>query len=355
MFITILNESPHETRVGLTPNTLKSLRQLGFSIFCETDAGKLAGFSNNDYLAAGATLFDDRAKVLSQTNILILSHPPELMDELACLPSGALVITEVEVNPENALVKWCGLKKISLIALNSMPRTSRAQTLDSTLPQQNLLGYRAIIEASFYYQGSFSPILTAAGKVNPASLLILGSNVTCLQAIATAKQLGAVVYVIDLGFRAKEQVEDLGAEFIGAPLTDNETRDADLQKLIEPYIVKANVVICNAITLNHEVPMIINEGLIKKMKSGSVIIDLAGNCTLSEQNKVTNQDGIVILNFSDLTPHISSCSSELFSKNMVNMIKYITVSSASILFNPDDGIIKSALITHDGLYRPFIK
>lgn len=368
MIISTLNESPKDARVAITPNAIKLYKKLNLTVCCEQNAGLAAGFTDSDYQALGADIIANRQELLANTDLLVCLNEPD-PNQLTGLKSGALIITPIEHKADNVLVLWCCQQNISLFAMNLIPRISRAQGMDSLSSQANLVGYRAIIEGAYYFNRAIPMMMTAAGMIHPANVLVLGAGVAGLQAIATAKRLGAVVYAFDVRRAAKEQVESLGAKFIEVEShTDNETTGGyasemsdkykQLQaELIHHYALLADMVIATALIPAKKAPLLITTKTVDAMKSGSVIVDCAtaqgGNCELSQQDKVIKHQQVTIVGFSHLAGHVATTASELYSGNLLNLLRFLAPNDNTIQFNETDEIIKQAMLCYKGQYLPF--
>jgi len=368
MIIAALREGGNETRVAITPAAVKHYSELGFEVICEQNAGKHAGFSDNDYSEAGALIMNDSKALLKKTNVLVMVSEPS-PEELKGLPSESLLISHIDNDPESDLLRWCLKNRISVFSMNNIPRISRAQSMDSLSSQANLAGYRAVIEAVAHYNRAIPMMMTAAGMIKPATILILGAGVAGLQAIATAKRLGAVVYAFDVRAAAKEQVESLGAEFIEV----NQQQDAEkssgyageisdeyrlLQsELIDNYAQRADIIICTALIPGKKAPVLLKEKTINKMKRGSVIVDLAtsrgGNCELSERDQIIQHNHITLIGYSNMAGLVPATASELYANNLLHLLRLLIESSPTLIFNEEDEIIRQAMLCHDGQYLPF--
>lgn len=366
MIIATLNEHPEDTRVAITPNAIKQYNKLGLQVFCEENAGLESGFIDEDYRQAGAIVMSDRAALLGQTNILASVSEPK-PDVLKQLPAKALVITHAD--SDSLLVDWCNQHQISLFSMNLIPRISRAQSMDSLSSQANLAGYRAVLEGVNHFNRAIPMMMTAAGMIHPAKILILGAGVAGLQAIATAKRLGAVVYAFDVRRAAKEQIESLGAEFIEVSDTqDNETSSgyasetsdeykAKQAELIQQYAKLADIIVCTALIPGRPAPILITKETVGLMKRGSVLIDLAtsrgGNCELSQRDEILKYHDVTLIGYSNMAGLIPATASELYSGNVLNLMRLLTPEAGALHINPEDEIIKQAMICHDGRYLPF--
>ena len=370
MIITALNEkNTNETRVAITPNAVKHYLKLGFEVICEKNAGQAAGFSDADYEAVGASIESNRKSLLAKTNVLVAVNEP-LPADIQGLKAHSLIIAPVDNSEESDLLSWAAKEKISVFSMNLIPRISRAQSMDSLSSQANLAGYRAVIEGVSHFHRAIPMMMTAAGMIHPAKILILGAGVAGLQAIATAKRLGAVVYAFDVRRAAKEQVESLGAEFIEvAEGQDNETsggyasetsKEYQLlqSKLIDEYAKQADIVIATALIPGRKAPILLFKDTIEQMKPGSIIVDLAtargGNSELSECDKIVKlKNGVTLIGYSNLAGFVPATASELYANNLVHLINLLAANPPELTFNDEDEIIKQAMLCHAGNYLPF--
>jgi NAD(P) transhydrogenase subunit alpha len=369
MIISALLEKALETRVAITPHTAKIYLDMGFEVCIEKDAGLQSGFSNEAYAAVGVQCIK-RAALLKRTNLLLAVDEPQL-DDLNALSPGAFVIAPLDKNTDSPLVQ-CALKKpLHLFSMNLIPRISRAQNMDSLSSQANLAGYRAVIEALQHFSRVCPMMMTAAGMIQPAKVLILGAGVAGLQAIATAKRLGAIVYAFDVRHAAKEQVESLGAEFIEiAAEKNNETEGGYAkevseaykklqQALIDDYAKQVDLIISTALIPGQPSPTLLYRHTIEQMKPGSVIVDLAtargGNCELSVKDKTIRHGSITIIGNAHLERLIPATASDLFANNLRHLVSFLFPKGQLDPFNPDDEILTQALLSSEGRYLPFHK
>ena len=369
MIIAAMQEPDHETRVAITPTAVKHYIKLGLDVACEHNAGQLAGFSDQEYEQAGATIIRNKKLLLKSANILVCVNEPA-PNELSGLAPHALLISHIDSDKQTKLLDWCCKRSISVFSMNHVPRISRAQSIDSLSSQSNLAGYRAVIEAVAHFNRAIPMMMTAAGMIQPAKILILGAGVAGLQAIATAKRLGAVVYAFDVRAAAKEQVESLNAEFIEvAQGQDGETASGYAKEasdeyralqaaLIDQYARLADIVICTALIPGKKAPILLTENTVDHMKPGSIIVDLAtgrgGNCELSVCEKVIQHGLVTLIGFSNMVGLIPATASDLYANNVVNLLQLLTTTTPPELkFNGDDEIIKQAMLCHDGQYLPF--
>lgn len=368
MIITALKEAGNESRVAITPHSTKQYTKLGFTVALEKNAGLRASISNKSYEEAGAQLSDDRKSLLKKTNILLCVNEPDPA-ELTELPKGSLIIGPIDNEPESKLIKWCLEHQIGLFSMNLIPRISRAQSMDSLSSQANLAGYRAVLEAVTHFHRAIPMMMTSAGMIQPAKVLILGAGVAGLQAIATAKRLGAVVYAFDVRRAAKEQVESLGAEFIevnqdqdsetaGGYAAETSDEYKKLQaELIDQYARMSDIVICTALIPGRKAPILIHKETIKHMKPGSVVVDLAtsrgGNCEASVLDKTVKHDEVLIIGLSNMAGLVPATASDLYANNLVHLITLLASTPPEITLNPDDDIIQQAVLCNEGRYLPF--
>ncbi|BCA95105.1 pyridine nucleotide transhydrogenase subunit alpha [Legionella antarctica] len=368
MMIATLQETGNETRVAITPNSAKQYIKLGFEVAIETNSGFSSGFADKEYEQVGVQVISNKQTLLKQTNILLCINEPVPKD-LAGLPKHALIIGHIDNEPESPLIEWCKEQHVNLFSMSLIPRISRAQSMDSLSSQANLAGYRAVLEAVNQYHRAIPMMMTAAGMIQPAKVLILGAGVAGLQAIATAKRLGAVVYAFDVRRAAKEQVESLGAEFIEVSQEqDSETKGGyaaetsdeykKLQaELIDQYARLADIVISTALIPGRKAPILLLKKTVNLMKPGSVIVDLAtsrgGNCELSVLDKTIKHNEITIIGLSNIAGLVPATASDLYANNLVHLINLLAAKSSEIQFNPEDEIIQQALLCHDGQYLPF--
>ncbi len=372
MIIAALREGGNETRVAITPAAVKHYTQLGYSVTCESNAGIASGFSDEDYQQAGASIVKDRKSLLKNANIVVCVNEPTA-DDLHGLSPEAVLISHVEADQQSDLIAWCLKHRISVFSMNNIPRISRAQSMDSLSSQANLAGYRGVIEGVAHFNRAIPMMMTAAGMIQPAKVLILGAGVAGLQAIATAKRLGAVVYAFDVRAAAKEQVESLGAQFIevsqaqdaetaggyAGEVTDEYRR---LQaELIDKYAKLADIIVCTALIPGKSAPVLLKAETVENMKPGSVVVDLAtsrgGNCELSEYDKIIKHGQVTLVGISNLARLVPATASDLYANNLVHLVRLLTPTESKLTFNEEDEIVRQALLCHEGQYLPlqFVK
>ncbi len=358
---------PNENRVALSPEGVKQLLKQGWEVYIETDAGKQAGMLNEAYQQAGATvgLLD-----LSSLDVLLKVNPPT-NTEIAGLKPGAASIAFLYAHTDAALVRALNQKQISTFAMDAVPRISRAQKMDALSSQSNLAGYKAVIMGSNALGKIFPLMMTAAGSITPAKVLVFGAGVAGLQAIATAKRLGAVVECTDVRPETKEQVESLGGRFLMVQGSDEVKTEggyakevsADyLQKqkeLVSKHVADADLVITTALVMGKKAPVLVTKEMVANMKSGSVIVDMAvesgGNCELSELDKTVEVNGVKVIGQSNIPSLLAVNASELYSRNIVALLTHLA-GKEGFKWEMEEEVTKGSLITHQGeLVHAFTK
>ena len=356
-----------ETRVALVPETVQKLIQLGYTIKVETGAGSQAGFGDEAFKNDGAEIVADASALFAEADIVlkvqIPGQHPSGKHELEMLKKGALIISFFYplYNYELA-TKAAGLG-VNVMAMDAVPRITKAQRMDALSSQTNLAGYKSVLLAASALDKIFPLMMTAAGTISPARVVIMGAGVAGLQAIATAKRLGAVVEVSDIRPAVKEQVESLGGKYIELP-TQEDMEDsggyarevtADFlkkqQEVIAKHVSEADAVITTALVPGKKAPILVTADMVKQMRPGSVVVDMAteqgGNCELSEMGTTVVKEGVTIIGETNLPARLPYHASELYSRNLLALIKYLTKEEKLIL-DPADEIVQGALITHEG-------
>lgn len=363
MKIAVLKErKTGEARVAATPDAVKKYKTLGCDVTVESGAGLAAAISDAEFQAAGATIAD-AASCASGAQIILKVRAPETA-ELSLIPQGAILIGMLDPHGERASLGNYNAKKISAFALELLPRISRAQSMDVLSSQSNLAGYRAVIEAAAAFGKVIPMMMTAAGTVAPAKALVLGAGVAGLQAIATAKRLGAVVSAFDVRTVAKEQVQSLGAKFIEVPAEESgdaaggyaKEMSEDYKKkqaaLIHETLKKQDMVISTALIPGKPAPVLITEAMVKDMRPGSVIVDLAaasgGNCPLTECDKVCVKHGVTLIGYSNMPSRVAVDASQLYARNVYTFVSTLLVSKDGLNVKWDDELITGTLLTKDG-------
>ena len=354
-----------ETRCAVTPETVKKLLALGATVTVEAGTGTGSSFSDSEYEAAGARVSSDLKGVLAGADILLKVRGPTA-SETSALKSGAIVIGMLDAYREKATIEALKGQGATAFAMEFVPRITRAQVMDVLSSQANLAGYRAVIEAAHAYGRGFPMMMTAAGTVAAAKAFVMGAGVAGLQAIATARRLGAVVTATDVRPAAKEQVESLGAKFVA--VEDEEFKAAETAggyakqmspeyqakqaELTASHIVKQDVVITTALIPGRPAPRLITAAHVASMKAGSVIVDLAveagGNVEGSKPDEiVTTANGVKIVGWSNLAGRIAADASALYARNLAAFVGLV-VKDGELSVDLEDEILKAAAVTHKG-------
>jgi NAD(P) transhydrogenase subunit alpha len=353
-----------EARVAATPETTKKLKGLGLDVVVERDAGLGANYSDADYEAAGARVAPDG--VLKDADIVLKVRGPD-DGEIAQLKRGAILVSLLSPATERESIAKLAEAGVEAFAMEYLPRISRAQAMDVLSSQANLAGYKAVIDAAAEFGRAMPMMMTAAGTIAPARLLVMGVGVAGLQAIATAKRLGAIVSATDVRPATKEQVESLGGTFVA--VIDDEFKNAqtaagyakEMSKeyqakqaaLIAETIKKQDIVITTALIPGRKAPVLVSEEMVKTMKPGSVIVDLAaeqgGNCPLTKANQVIKVHGVTIMGHTNLPGALAVDASNLYSRNLFNFVSlFVDKKTGQAKLNWDDEIIKGSGVTRDG-------
>jgi NAD(P) transhydrogenase subunit alpha len=368
--IAVLKETKvPEQRVALSPDVVKSLTKAGFQCGIESGAGLTSGFYDKAYEDAGALIFPDKKPLLQDTDLLLKVNAPT-PDELLLMRDGTAFISFLYAYTVPEVVDVCLQKKISAFAMDAVPRISRAQKMDALSSQANLGGYKAVMMGANALGKIFPLMMTAAGTITPARVLIFGAGVAGLQAIATAKRLGAVVEVTDVRPETKEQVESLGGRFLevkaeGVKTEGGYAKEVSaeyLQKqkeLITKHIADADLVITTALVIGKKAPLLVTEEMVRSMKPGSVIVDMAvesgGNCALSEYNRSVVKHDVTIIGEANLPALVPVNASELYAKNISTLLLHLATKDG-FKWEMDEEITKGSLITHQGqLVHEFTK
>ncbi|SHO65013.1 Re/Si-specific NAD(P)(+) transhydrogenase subunit alpha [Algoriphagus zhangzhouensis] len=361
MTIGLLKESGEENRVALLPESVKNLISLKVSIWVESKAGEKAFASDEDYEAAGAKICG-RAETLQADVVLGIQQP--LDSEIDSLKESQVLICLFQPLSNKILVESFLKKGITTFSMDNVPRTTRAQAMDILSSMATVAGYKAVLLAASHSPRFFPMFMTAAGSIIPSKVLVLGAGVAGLQAIATARRLGAVVEAFDVRAAAEEEVKSLGAKFVkvegaqddkgagGYAVEQTEEYKAKQQALIQEHAKKSNIIICTAQIPGRKAPLLITEDTVKNMASGSVIVDLAassgGNCQLTENNKICLKEGVTIIGDSNLPSSMPMDASKMYGKNMVNFLKLIISPEGDLNLNWDDDIVLNTCVTHQG-------
>jgi NAD(P) transhydrogenase subunit alpha len=363
MKIGVLKEiKDNEKRVAITPGVIPKIKKLGYEILVERDSGIQAGAYNEQYTKSGAKICS-KEEIYKCDLLLKINKPTH--DEINKISNNQTLISffTPALNPE--LLDLCKKDNINIMSMDSVPRISRAQKMDALSSMANVAGSRAVIEAAHCFGRFFGGQITAAGKINPAKILIIGAGVAGLSAIGTASSLGAVVRAFDTRPEVKEQVESLGAQFLTvnidedgsskdgyAKVMSKEFIDAEM-KLFREQAKDVDVIITTALIPGKEAPKLITRDMVELMKPGSVIVDLAsqqgGNCELCQQNQIVNHGGVKVIGFTDLPSRLPAQSSELYANNLFHVLDELTPDkNGEIMINMDDDVIRGVTVVKDG-------
>ncbi len=373
MQIAVLKERrAGESRVAVSPDTIKKFSALGARITVETGAGAGSSFNDGAFTDAGATIAPSAADAAHGADMVFKIQKPmtaaEGLDEVGYLKSGSILVAHLSALTDKPLMQALAQQGVTSFALELMPRISRAQSMDILSSQSNLAGYKAVVDAAATFGKAMPMMMTAAGTIAPARVLIFGAGVAGLQAIATAKRMGAVVYATDVRYATKEQVESLGGKFI---VVDEEKMkaaqtaggyakemDDDFKKkqaeAVHAEVLKADIVITTALIPGRPAPSLVTAEMVAGMKNGSVIVDLAaeagGNVagTVKDQAIVTS-NGVTILGYTNMASRLGRDASALFAKNIFNFVTpMLEKGTAALKINWDDELVKGTLVTKDG-------
>ncbi|MEO9190233.1 MAG: Re/Si-specific NAD(P)(+) transhydrogenase subunit alpha [Acetobacteraceae bacterium] len=355
-----------ETRVAATAETVKRLSALGLAIAVETGAGAQAGVPDADYAAAGAEIAPDAGAALAGAGIVFAVQLPE-PEQIALIPPDALLVCVAGAEADAATVRMLAERRIDVAALELLPRISRAQAMDVLSSQANLAGYRAVIEAAAAFERGFPMMMTAAGTVPPARVLVIGAGVAGLQAIATARRMGAIVSATDVRPAAKEEIRSLGATFVGVEDAETaaqtgayarEMTDAFRQKqaeLMASTVAKSDIVICTALVMGRAAPVIVTEPMVAEMRAGSIIVDLAadagGNCAVTRPGeRVVTSNGVVVLGWRNWPGRIPVAASALYARNLMTFLTSFWDKEVNAPKLPaEDDIVRGVLLTRAGV------
>ena len=362
MNIGILHEPAFESRVSLMPEHVAQLKKQNINVIVEAGSGVKAFASDDLYLKAGAEI-QERNQVLQNCDLLLCIHPLSA-EEMSILKQDSILIGMYNPLAQNAMVNDWASGKRSVFSLDMLPRTTRAQSMDVLSSQANIAGYRSVLLAAVSLPKYFPMFMTAAGSIAPAKVLILGAGVAGLQAIATAKRLGAVVEVFDTRASVKEEVMSLGAKFIevegaadasaagGYAVEQTEEYKQKQQQRIADVAVKADVIITTAQIPGRKAPILITEAILENMKPGSLIIDLAastgGNTTRTKNNETVMFNNVSIIGNSNLASGMPADASKLYGKKVLNFLQLMTTKEGTLNLNFEDDLVKGACITHQG-------
>ena len=362
MTVGILHEPSFDSRVALLPEHVAQLKKQNITVLVESGSGNKAFASDEQYLKAGAEI-QVRQQVLQNSDLALCIHPLPT-EEMALLKEGAVLVGMFNPMAQNTMVNEWTAGKITVISLDMLPRTTRAQSMDVLSSQANIAGYRSVLLAALQLPKYFPMFMTAAGSIAPAKILILGAGVAGLQAIATARRLGAVVQVFDTRASVKEEVMSLGAKFVevegaadasaagGYAVEQTEEYKQKQHQRIADEAVKADVIITTAQIPGKKAPVLITEAILENMKPGSLIIDMAastgGNTSRTKNNETVIFNNVSIIGNSNLAAGMPADASKLYGKNVLNFLQLITTKEGQLNLNFEDDLVKGSCITYQG-------
>lgn len=367
---------PGENRVAIVPELVSKYVKAGFEIHIEKNAGLNAGFTDEKYSVAGAKIIERVTDLYSGADVVLkvqrpLEHPGFNKNEIDLIKQGTLLITFLYPLFHFELAKKCAEKGINVISMDMIPRTTLAQKMDALSSQASIAGYKSVIMCANEIGKIFPMMMTAAGTIQPAKVVIMGAGVAGLQALGTAKRLGAVVEVSDVRPAVKEEVQSLGGKFIEVE-TDASMQDAGgyakeaseeflkkQKELIFKHVTEADIVITTALVPGKKAPVLVTEEMVKNMRQGSVVLDMAvefgGNCEVSEKGKTIKKYGVTIIGEPNLPALVPTHSSEVYAKNILGLVTYIS-KDGKVELDPSNEIVKGSLITFNGeVVHPRIK
>ena len=364
---------PHEWRVAATPDTVKRFVQMGVEVCVETGAGENAAILDHAFIDAGATVHSTREETFAGADIILKVQRPRTMTDggapgLTEYPDGSILVALHNPFGDPIGVEHYAAKNIIAFAMEFLPRISRAQSMDVLSSQANLAGYKAVVDATAQYGRAIPMMMTAAGRINPARLFVMGAGVAGLQAIATARRIGAVVSATDVRMAAKEEVESLGASFVMVEPDEGETGQTEggyakemsedykrrQAELVAQHIAEQDIVITTALIPGRPAPILVNDDMIASMRAGSVIVDLAveqgGNVTKSEGGEIiTTDNGVIIMGHYNLPSRLAADASALYARNLLNFVEpMVDKETQQLAIDWEDEIIAGSCLTRDG-------
>lgn len=358
-----------EQRVALTPETAGHIQKLGYEISIESGAGAAANFSDDDYRNAGVTVESDTRALYAAADVIMKVRAPgdhpELGDEVELLPAKSHLLSFIWPAQNEALVERLAQQQVSVLAMDRVPRISRAQKLDALSSMANIAGYRAVVEAANQFGRFFTGQITAAGKVPPAKVLVIGAGVAGLAAIGAARGMGAIVRAFDTRPEVKEQVESMGAEFLELDFEEDGSGSGGYAKVMSEEFIAAemalfaeqakdvDIIITTALIPGRPAPELIKTEMVDSMKAGSVIVDLAaeqgGNCKLTRANEIVEHNGVRIVGYTDLPSRMAAQSSQLYGTNLRHLLTDLTPEKDGIVnLDLEDEVIRGTTVAHAG-------
>ena len=359
---------PNEQRVAATPDTAKKLQKLGFEVLIESGAGEAANFSDEAYRQAGCQIIADPQSLWSQADIVLKVRPPQVHPDLdkheaELMSEGGTLISFIWPAQNQELLEQLAARQATVLAIDAVPRISRAQKMDALSSMANIAGYRAVIESAHQFGRFFTGQITAAGKVPPAKVLVIGAGVAGLAATGAARSLGAVVRAFDTRPVVKEQVESLGAEFLELDFAEDGTGSGGYAKTMSKEFIEAemalfaqqakevDIIITTALVPGKKAPVLITEEMVASMKEGSVVVDLAaeqgGNCGVTKPGEIYRYQGVTVVGLTDLPSRMASQSSQLYGTNLWHLLKDMG-GGQEYRVDLEDEVVRGALVLHEG-------
>ena len=363
--------APNERRVAMSPAAIKRLASDNMQFVVESGAGLAASHSDEEYREAGAEIISDPKALFDGADVVLKINGPDKredgLDEVDLIPAGALLIGQLKPHANVEILKRLADRGVIAFSMELMPRTTLAQRMDSLSAFSTVAGYMAVIRGAEAGSKFFPMLTTAAGTIAPANVFIIGAGVAGLQAIATARRLGAVVEAFDIRPAAKEQVQSLGAKFVeweGSEDTEteggyakevSEEEQEHERQLLAEHIAKSDVVITTALVPGRKAPVLITTDMVDGMRPGSVIVDLAaeagGNCELTQPGETVNRNGVLILGATDLAASIPVHGSQMYGKVLSNLLNYLVNDEGELVVDLENEITGACVVTHDGTVR----
>ncbi|HEX2669518.1 MAG TPA: Re/Si-specific NAD(P)(+) transhydrogenase subunit alpha [Polyangiaceae bacterium] len=359
---------PGERRVAATPDTVSRLLKLGFEVQVESQAGAGASFSDADYTALGASIVSGARELWESSELVLKVQPPEQNTELGVheadlLREGGMLVSFIWPAKNGELVERLAARRATVIAMDQVPRITRAQKMDALSSMANIAGYRAVIEAASFYGRFFTGQMTAAGKVPPAKVLVIGAGVAGLAAIGAARSLGAIVRAFDTRSEVREQIQSMGAEFLEVNIKEDGSGGGGYAKTMSPEFIAAemalfakqakevDIIITTALIPGKAAPVLITEEMVESMRQGSVVVDLAaeagGNCAITRPGEVVTQYGVTVIGYVDLPSRLAPTASQLYGSNLTHLLADMG-GAKSFHIDMEDAVVRGAIVLHEG-------
>src|SRR3954471_10316386 len=357
-----------ERRVAATPETVGRLVKLGFEVLVEKDAGAAASFRDSDYVAQGAVVATSVKQVWQETDLVLKVQPPEMNPDLNeheadLLREGGALISFIFPAKNQELIERLAKRKATVLAIDQVPRITRAQKMDALSSMANIAGYRAVIEAASFYGRFFTGQMTAAGKVPPAKMMVIGAGVAGLAAIGAARGLGAIVRAFDTRAEVREQVQSMGAEFLEVTIQEEGSGVGGYAKEMSPEFIAAemalfakqakevDIIITTALVPGKAAPVLITEEMVSSMRQGSVIVDLAaeagGNCAVTRPGEVVTEHGVTVIGYVDLPSRLAPTASQLYGSNLTHLLADMG-GAKTFHIDLEDEVVRGAIVLKEG-------